>query len=213
MRIVGSLLAALVTALPPASAWAAGEEPPVTLSLRAVPLRAALTQVYSGTPKRLKVPPSIPDVPITAELRGISRPAALRFLMRVSGIAGITGTETADAVVVTQSAPVAIATGSDSGNVFTDTGSTAAMGVTTGPGGAAVPSFTGTRLSTLRRVPLGVPVYLGGISQSQASSSRSGAPFLPFGSRMSSRTSTSGDTFVTITVIPDPVPERPRKRR
>ncbi|HTE17446.1 MAG TPA: STN domain-containing protein, partial [Armatimonadota bacterium] len=54
----------------------------VSLSLREVTLRAALSQLFQGTSVQYAVTPDVPDVPVTFNLRDVSLRGALRLLLR-----------------------------------------------------------------------------------------------------------------------------------
>jgi hypothetical protein len=198
-----------------AAGEAASVSPTVTMSFQRVTLRTALQRLYEGSGYRLELPEDVPDLVISAEIRDMPRLAAARFLARVSGVAGLSISESAGAVVVSRvSGPGLAAPGGNASNtVSVDSGTSSVTGFSTAPGGTQVPNLTGTRLRSVRRVPDGVPTYLGGITGSRSSSSRSGAPLTPFGSRSQSGGSITGGTFVTVTVLPDPAEEMsPRKR-
>src|SRR5205823_12514830 len=68
---------------------------------RGVPLGTALKRLYAGTPVRVEVAPALADAPVTAELRGVTREAALRILLRVCGQSGIVR-EAADLLTISQ---------------------------------------------------------------------------------------------------------------
>jgi hypothetical protein len=54
----------------------------ITLSLRGVPLRAAVERLFEGTGEQFAINPDVQNVPITLELNGIGLHAALRLVLR-----------------------------------------------------------------------------------------------------------------------------------
>jgi hypothetical protein len=62
----------------------AGRE--VTLSLRDVPLRAALQMLFEGSGRQHAVEPAVPNVPITLDIRAVPFDTALRMLTRLAGV-------------------------------------------------------------------------------------------------------------------------------
>ncbi len=64
---------------------ARAEDARVTLRVQHVPFRAALEQVYQGTGITVQVDAEVPDPPISADLRDVSRVTAARILLRLTG--------------------------------------------------------------------------------------------------------------------------------
>lgn len=207
----------VVPALLTATAVVAAAEPPakpveprVTLSLRGVPLREALAQLYPSEGWEINVDPCIPDTPITADLRDFPRTRALAFMARTVG-GPLTAGEDGNTVSVRRSAAAGL-NGDGSAAVGVGFQATRITGFSTGPGGVAVPNQAGYGIQTSRRVQPGSPTHLGGINGGVNSRSRNGVPGLGTGSRLRSGSGNTGGTFVTVTVIPDPETDRPRRR-
>jgi hypothetical protein len=57
---------------------------PVTLRLRQTPLRAAIQMLFRGTGLQHAVEPTVPNYPITLDIRGIPFKTALRTVMRLA---------------------------------------------------------------------------------------------------------------------------------
>jgi hypothetical protein len=58
----------------------------VTLSLREVPLRAALQMLFEGSGRQHAVEPGVPNMPITLDIRDVPFDTALRMLTRLAGV-------------------------------------------------------------------------------------------------------------------------------
>jgi type II secretory pathway component GspD/PulD (secretin) len=209
-----SLLLATALGLAARVALAAPDEARVNLSAREAPLRQVVEQLYAGSGIRVVVAPQVADVPVTAELRGVTRWLALRALLRISGQPGITAQQVAEVVTVTQGGGAAPRANGDGTSTATITFGTAGVsGFSVGPGGARIPNQVGSQIQATRRFPNGQATYLGGTTTGDAANSRSRLPLLPGGSLFRSRTSTNSSTFVTVTILPDPLDDgRPGRR-
>src|SRR5947209_11190855 len=72
--------------------------PPVTLSLRDVPLRTALQTLFEGSGLQHAVEPAVPNYPITLDVRDVPFSTALRTLLRLAP--GVTYRKEGDIYIV-----------------------------------------------------------------------------------------------------------------
>jgi hypothetical protein len=79
-----------------------GPEKRVTLGMRDAPLRTVIDQIFAGTGIQYAVDASVPDVPITIELRDASVQSALRSVIRLAAprVPGLTATRDGDIYLV-----------------------------------------------------------------------------------------------------------------
>jgi hypothetical protein len=208
------LLAAALGLVAAAGAFASPEEARVNLSAREAPLRQVVEQLYAGSGVRVVVEPQVADVPVTAELRGVTRAVALRAVLRLSCQSGLQTQQVGQVVTVTGGSGVAPRVSGDGTATSTiNFGTAAVSGFSVGPGGARIPNQVGSQIQATRRFPDGQATYLGGTTNGGATNSRSSLPLLPGGSRFGSRNSTNVSTFVTVTILPDPAEDaRPGRR-
>jgi hypothetical protein len=204
-----ALLALLAGATGHAAPDPAGER--VTLELRAVPLRAALSRLYDGSGQKIRVDAAIPDRPVTGRMEGVPRAAALRSLLQWSGVPRLVARIEEGTLVVRQQA---VASVSPSGSITTSVSPTfgRTVGFSVGPGGTQVPNTQFNSIQAIRRTPNGVPVQLGEIGSGAMRGSSNRAPLVPGQSVRTGRSSGSTSTFVTVTILPEPGEEKPRKK-
>jgi hypothetical protein len=186
-----------MTAAPPPA-------PRVTVDLRGVPLRAAIRKLYAGTGLEVSIDSSVPDVAVTARIVDVPRSVALRSLLQLSGVPRLSARQESGRVSVAQAPAPATITAPIQYTL------TSGAGFSVGPNGVLIPNLSVLQIRALRRVQPGAPAQLGGVSGGRYSSSRNGIPHLPFRSSLGSRNSSTGGTFVTITILPDPGEERRR---
>lgn len=60
---------------------------PVSLQLRETPLREALIRLFEGAKQPFSIAPDVPNVPVTLQLSGLPRNAAIRAVMRQASLA------------------------------------------------------------------------------------------------------------------------------
>ena len=200
---VGILLLALVAAAGPARGDPAAE--PIDLSLRQVPLRAALERLYAGSGVRVEYPDDLSNPPVTASLHGVPRDTALRVLLRQAG--GMAARRAPGAVIITAAPPPATITVPF--NLVTGAGA----GTSVGPGGIEVPNQRLSGIQATPRLENGRPTEVGGTRVGRGERSSAGPPLLPSTSSRQSGQSTSSSTFVTVTILPDPLEAGRRRRR
>jgi hypothetical protein len=212
-RVCCSCSILLVLACVPASALSFADDPPVSLRVRSLPLRQALERICAGSGLRLVVAPELADAPVTADLRDVPRSVAIRAVLRLSGIGGGLAQFTPLEIIVSQ---VAAADPRITGGTITSPIEFAIgriVGTTPGPQGIQVPNQQITAISTARRFPNGQPTLIGGFHTGTQSNTVIRPPFVPGGLILRQRRDSTSNTFVTITVLPDPLDDGwPRRR-
>jgi hypothetical protein len=195
----------MALAVIPGLAAADPTAPSIDLSLRQVPLRVALARLYAGSGVRLEYPEQLPNPPVTAALYGVSRDTALRVLLRQAG--GLAARQGPGAVVIIAAPPPAVIT------VPLTLVTGARAGTSVGPGGVEVPNQRVSGIQATPRLENGRPTEVGGTRVGRGERSSTGPPLLPVTSSRQSGQSTSSSTFVTVTILPDPLEAVRRRRR